>query len=264
MLPQFLKASSSRSDATLTCPRCAEAITGTGLNAATDQAACQAPGCGWVGKLSTVRLEEELQIDRLDIDPPPPRCRFANDYDGFTASIPATKRTAAIFPLLFAAFWWSILTVFLVFVTAQTLFELGLLEEPLVEPQDPDGFDSVWVMWIFLVPFVLVGTGMLGLGLFQLCGRLQITGSRGELRSGYRLFGIPLPPRRSIDLEGLESVAVAEQVSSVRVNGRPLHHILAQLRFEDRPPVGLARWPPPAATAWLIALLRDRLLARSR
>ena len=246
-----------------TCPRCDADITGTGLNAAADQAACQAPGCGWTGSLSGLRLDRELGLGAIAPDAPPPRCTNTDTPEGFRASIPAAKRANGVVFLIISVVWNALLLTVAAFYLDRFLLERGVTEQPLLPFHDttqpleklpPE-------ILLFLIPFFLIGIGFTVTWIWFFFGRLVMTADRDTLRMQYRVCGLGLPGARSLPLDELIGIQPRHRISSTtQVNGRSLETFSVEFVRKDRPPVKFGAFSPKPHTAWLIVLLRDRLL----
>lgn len=142
------------------CPACRGELPSADINVATDVALCRA--CGQTFKLS--KLQDAAALATVNLDDPPAGCWVRDDGDG--VRIGASTRSASSFFGLtfFAAFWNSIVGVFVAITLASTLSHLGVaLPKWFPAPNQggmPLGTGMTAFMWLFLTPFILVGLGL--------------------------------------------------------------------------------------------------------
>jgi hypothetical protein len=60
----------------------------------------------------------------------------------------------------------------------------------------PAGELAIWLMSIFILPFIAFGVLFLALAVYQVANSLAVSVTQSEVRSLRRIFGVPLPERR--------------------------------------------------------------------
>jgi len=164
------------------CPLCRNQIPGDDVNVATDVAFCRS--CNQTYKLS--KLQDAAALAAVNVDDPPAGCWVRDDGDG--VRIGASTRSASSFFGLtfFAAFWNSIVGVFVAITLASTLSHLGVTLPAWVPSPNqggaPLGTGMTAFMWLFLTPFILVGLGLVAAAVMALVGRCEVRISRGEVQ----------------------------------------------------------------------------------
>lgn len=73
---------------------------------------------------------------------------------------------------------------------------------------------------LFGVPFLLVGLGIVGMGVFALCGRCEIEVQTGELVARER--GGPFRWTRRIPLKDIQRLTLAADAARISINGQPI------------------------------------------
>jgi hypothetical protein len=163
------------------CPRCKNTIPNDDINVASDIAYCRT--CNVSYKLSALTLGAALDSN-LDLHNPPPGAWYRND--GMQTVIGATHRSlgTAIGALLFGLFWNGIVSIFVLVATAGTIRNLHIpLPDWFPAPNmngSPMGVGMTLFLWIFLIPFILVGLAMIGVFLSSIAGRTEVRVSNTE------------------------------------------------------------------------------------
>jgi hypothetical protein len=157
------------------CSKCGQEIAGDNINVASDVAYCR--DCNVSYSLSEL-TRDEVANAVFDLQHPPKGAWFAIDRDATV--IGATNRNpanAAGF-LFFALFWNGILSIFLLFAVAASLRHLGISLPGWFPAPEMDGQDMTVGMtiflWVFLMPFILVGLFVAGAALSSLFGRTEV------------------------------------------------------------------------------------------
>jgi hypothetical protein len=158
-----------------TCSKCGQEIGSDNINVANDVAYCR--DCNLSYRLSELTCDEVSTVV-FDFDHPPKGAWFAIDRDATV--IGATNRNpanAAGF-LFFALFWNGILSIFLLFAAAAGLRHLGIslpvwFPAPRMDGEDMSVGMTIF-LWVFLMPFVLVGLFVAGAALSSLFGRTEV------------------------------------------------------------------------------------------
>ena len=197
-------------DATPRCPACSRAILGDDVNVAKDVAYCRA--CNLVHTLSALVQACELTAG-VDVNRPPPGVRC--DVRGGSLFVTATHRSlgAAVGALAFALFWNGIVSVFVSLAIAGTLHNLHV-PTPAWFPApnmngSPMSVGMTLFLWLFLTPFIAIGTAMIGAFLLTVGGRTEVQADQNE---GTVFTGVgPLGYRRRFS---------TAKVSDVRIDDR--------------------------------------------
>lgn len=176
----------------LVCPRCKAEIPLADVNVATDVALCRA--CNQIYSLAALRDSATLDAG-VDLATPPAGAWIRDD--GVRTRIGASARSlaGALGLLAISLFWNGIVSVFVLVVLASTLTHMGVtLPHWFPAPKmngSPMSIGMTIFMWIFLSPFILVGTCMLGAFVTCLVGRSEvcIEQGRGEVFTGIGSLG---------------------------------------------------------------------------
>jgi hypothetical protein len=204
-LNQLFDKALSAMSVTPVCPRCKRTIPSDDINVANDIAFCR--NCNLSHSLSALATGTAVDED-VDVNNPPAGAWY--DRDGNGIKFGATHRSfgQAFGLLLFAAFWNAIVSVFVALAAASTLQHLGVPRPAWVRGADwkymPIGM--LIFLWLFLIPFVTVGLGMLGAFLNCLLGRteLRIEGGECVLYTGIG----PLGRRRQFSVSEVTDVRI--------------------------------------------------------
>ncbi|MEA3212805.1 MAG: hypothetical protein QOE70_5862 [Chthoniobacter sp.] len=194
---------------TPTCSKCRRLILADDVNVANDVAFCRA--CNLAHKLSA--LVHGSQLEAVDIHRPPPGAWHHNT--GLGAVIGATHRSlgTALGALAISLFWNGIVSIFVLLALASTLRHLHVpLPEWFPAPKmngDEMNVGMTIFLWLFLTPFMLIGSGMIGMFLSALAGRTEVRIDQSE---GVVFSGIgPLGWRRRFDARGVKDVRIDDQ-----------------------------------------------------
>lgn len=184
------------------CPRCGQRVAAEDINMAKDLALCRV--CNEAFAVSdAVGVAEFGDVDFSD----PPRGIQISDL-GNRLTLTSTARSGiAWFFVVFALFWNSIVSVFLAVGIAGAI-------------KGEDSFDGPFpgFIFVFLIPFVLVGVGMAGAALFTLCGAVRVTLDRDVLTVFTGVAGIG----RTKTADWREVTAVRIVDSGARQNDTPM------------------------------------------
>jgi len=195
---------------TPTCPKCKNAIAGEDINVAKDVAFCRV--CNVSYQLSELTQGSELTAD-LDLHHPPPGawCRS----DGAGTLVGATHRSfgAALGMLAMALFWNGIVSVFVLVAISGTLHHLHVsVPEWFPAPKMNGGNMGVGMtifLWLFLTPFILIGSFLFGAFLSSIGGRteVQIHNTQSSVYAGIGVFGF----RRRFDASLVKDVRIEDR-----------------------------------------------------
>lgn len=210
------------------CP-CGQDIPIADINVAEGVALCR--GCGKLSRLMDLAtpLEDAAAIEAANA-PPPKGCRI-DDFGGQVVLVASARSLTTAGPLLFfAAFWNSIVSVFVLIAIAGlwTSF-IGPIPSWFPAPAANSGsggsnnsigsgmpLGMTLFLCIFLIPFVAIGLGVLCAALVSLLGRVEVR-LRGP--DGVVFTGIgPIGWRRRFDAASVKAVKFVE--SSVETNGK--------------------------------------------
>lgn len=164
------------------CPDCDFSIPSDAINIAEGFALC--PSCGKLSRLSELRLSKKSLEETLVL--PPAGCSL--ESDPFRTYAKASMRSVGGFLGLLGVslFWNGIVSVFVSIALAGLYSNLiGPLPKwfpaPTVEGggqvemnDGPMGLGMTLFMCLFLVPFVVIGAGMVGMMLLYMAGRVQL------------------------------------------------------------------------------------------
>lgn len=209
------------------CP-CGQDIPIADINVAEGVALCR--GCGKLSRLMDLAtpLEESAAIEAANAEPPK-GCRI-DDFGGQVALVASARSLTTAGPLLFfAAFWNSIVSVFVLIAIAGLWTNLvGPIPSSFPSPFSSGGsggpssagsgmpLSMTLFLCVFLIPFVAVGVGVLSAALVALAGRVEVR-LRGP--DGVVFTGIgPIGWRRRFDAASVKAVKFVE--SSVETNGK--------------------------------------------
>jgi hypothetical protein len=189
------------------CPDCRRPIPLDDVNVGRDIALCRQ--CGKPHAYSDLLEAARLHAAADKRNPPDGTWQRA---DGSGTVIGATHRSwgSALGALGFAAFWNGIVSIFVSIAVTETLQRWGV-DPPEWFPapkMDGDGppFGSLIFLWLFLTPFILVGSGMLWAVVNYVGGKTEVRIRNGE---GTVFTGLgPLGWRRRFDAQSVKAVRV--------------------------------------------------------
>lgn len=163
------------------CPNCDAVVTADAINIQEGVALC--PSCGILSRLSELITSGRSVSDTMD--QPPRGCTI--ESDGQRMIVSASLRTFAgvVFPAMFALFWNSIVSVFVLVAFAGLYANLiGPLPDwfPAPDMQDgkpkmndaPMGLGMTLFLCVFLIPFVTIGIGMASIAIINLFGSIKV------------------------------------------------------------------------------------------
>ncbi|MBX3402104.1 MAG: hypothetical protein KF699_01700 [Phycisphaeraceae bacterium] len=212
----------------IACP-CGQDIPIADINVAEGVALCR--GCGKLSRLMDLAtpLEEAAAIEAANAEPPK-GCRI-DDLGGQVVLVASARSLTTAGPLLFfAAFWISIVSVFVLIAIAGlwTNF-VGPIPSWFPAPAANNGsggsnnsigsgmpLGMTLFLCVFLIPFVTIGLGVLCAALVALLGRVEVR-LRGPDGAVFTGIG-PIGWRRRFDASRVKAVKFAE--SSVETNGK--------------------------------------------
>jgi len=160
---------------TPTCTRCKRPIPSNEINVAQDVAYCRA--CNLSYQLSTLTQGGEVD-PAADVNNPPAGAWYR--VEGTETVIGATHRSVgtAFGALLFGLFWNGIVSVFVTLAMASTLRLMGFAPPSWFPAPRMNGGPMGWgltlFLWIFLLPFIVIGLAMMGAFVSSIAGRTEV------------------------------------------------------------------------------------------
>jgi hypothetical protein len=191
-----------------TCPHCHQVIVADDINVAKDLAYCRR--CNLGHELSVlVGLGDEAS--KVDLHRPPAGTWYVSDPSGMTAGASHRSWGQALGLLAISLFWNGIVSVFVAVALSGTLHHLGWgVPDWFPAPKmngETMGLGELTFLWLFLTPFILVGTGLLVAFVSTLGGRTEVRVSGG---TGKVVVGMgPLAWSRRFDPARIRSVSMA-------------------------------------------------------
>src|SRR4051812_47871384 len=187
MIMQLLEKLMSRLSVTPTCPNCHGIIPSEDANVANDIAFCRA--CNLSHALSA--LTHGTAIDEnIDVANPPAGIQFRSDGTGTVITASHRSIGTAIGSMCICLFWNGIVSIFVLLAIAATLRNAGVTVPAWFPTPNMNGYPmSVGMtifLWLFLTPFITVGTVIFGAFLSSVMGRteLRIEGDQVSLFTG--------------------------------------------------------------------------------
>jgi hypothetical protein len=198
------------------CPACGEPLAVESINLAEGVALC--PACGQLSRLSDVASRRRPLAEVLS--KPPAGCAVSEW--GQDVLVHATLRSLGGFVgmLFVALFWNGIVSVFVLIALAGLHHHLiGPLPAWFPAPQlnPPMGLGMTLFLCIFLIPFVTIGSLLVGAMLLNLVGKVEVRIgiSDADVRTGLGF----LAWRRRFDPTCVRRVSIGS--TSWETNGRP-------------------------------------------
>ena len=190
---------------TPTCQKCRRTIPSDEINVAQDVAYCRA--CNLSYRLSELTFDDGI-TSNLDLQRPPSGAWF--DESGVATVIGATNRSlgTAVGMLFFALFWNGIVSVFVALALAGTLQQFHVTPPTwFPSPNMNDDFmkpGMIAFLWLFLLPFIVIGLAFIGTVLSCLLGRteVRIANSKGIIFIGVGGLGW----RRRFDASQIKAI----------------------------------------------------------
>lgn len=170
------------------CPQCRQALVADDINVAKDLAYCRK--CNLAHELSML-VKANATGGQFDLNDPPPGISWAQDTRG-TVIIASHRSWMRALGLLAASLFWNgIVSVFVALALSGTFHHLGVTApEWFPAPKMNDvtiGKGELIFLWLFLTPFIAVGTGLALAFLSTLAGRTEV---RVHLNQGSVFVGI--------------------------------------------------------------------------
>lgn len=192
------------------CPKCQQAIPDEDFNVSTDLAYCRS--CKANFELSQLIQNAKLdQAASKGKEPDGTWCRSSGRWTTIGAS---HRSILKAFGLLFMCLFWNgIVSVFVLLNLASTLHLLGFTPPTWFPAPEMDGgpmgVGMTLFLWLFLTPFILIGSGLLIGFLLCLAGKTEIEISP---REGRIFTGIgPIGWTRKFDPSMVEKVELRQK-----------------------------------------------------
>lgn len=173
------------------CTKCTKPIPAEDVNVAKDVAFCRP--CNASSSLSS--LTNAVPLGVVDLANPPSGAWYRDDGVRLAIGASCTSVSGAIGALFFGLFWNGIVSVFVLVALASTLQHMGVSIPHWVPAPKSNGaaigVGMTIFMWIFLTPFILVGTLILAGFLMCVAGRVEVTirDAEGVVFSGIGAMG---------------------------------------------------------------------------
>lgn len=191
------------------CPGCGRPVPLDDVNVSKDIALCRGCGRDWsyAALLAGERLDRGVDLNH------PPAGAWRREEPGKTV-VGATHRSlgSAIGLIGIAAFWNGIVSLFVLVAAGETTRRLGWAWPGFLPAMKMDG-DGVGLwglagLWLFLTPFMVVGTGLVGGVALMVAGRTEamISGGHVVVFTGIGWLG----RRRRFDANDVREVRLDE------------------------------------------------------
>ena len=194
------------------CPKCQGLLPAADINVAKDLAYCRA--CNLAHALSGLVAEQELVSAPCDLQRPPAGTWY--DQGPVDTVIGASHRSwpAALGALAVCLFWNGIVSVFVLIALSDSLHKLGIeapawFPAPKMNDRTMD-WGAVVFLWLFLTPFIAIGSGMLLYLLSAVAGRTEVRLCQNQ---GTIFVGIgPLGWKRRFSTALVHTVTLREKI----------------------------------------------------
>ncbi len=192
------------------CPKCKQVIPSDDINVVKDIAYCRT--CNLTHQLTSIVKVSELESG-VDLTHPPDG--VWRREEGSETVIGSTHRSlgTAFTALGICLFWNGVVSIFVLPNIAATLHNLNI-PVPIWFPApdmngDSKSVGSTIFIWVFLAPFILVGTVMVGVFLSVVAGRteVRISGTQGDVFTGSGRTGW----HRRFDVTNVSNVRIDNQ-----------------------------------------------------
>ncbi len=192
------------------CPTCSKTILSDDVNVAKDVAYCRS--CNLAHSLSALVHTSEL-TNGINLDRPPPGVHYDLHEGHITVSATHRSLGAAAGALAIALFWNGIVSIFVLIAIAGTLHNLKVaLPTWFPSPEmngSPMSLGMNLFLWIFLTPFIVIGTSMIGAFFLSVWGKTEV---RADPTGGTVFTGVgPLGYRRRFMTTHVSDVRIEDK-----------------------------------------------------
>lgn len=236
------------------CPACKARIPIEDVNMAEGVALCRA--CSHLSKLSELTRASELS--NVNTSAVPKGCGVREDGDAQVIYASLRNSGNGAFFAMFALFWNGVVSIFVVFAIASTVQAITGIKPSWVPKSSHSGsgapFGSVWFLWLFLTPFILIGLGTACMAIAQFIGRteVRVRSTTAKTFTGFWFIGL----RRTFDVGTVKDVYVGQ--TKWQQNGQSLPQIVIEADREVRIGSSLN----DERRKWLAAVLRETLVPK--
>jgi hypothetical protein len=194
------------------CPTCKGRIKLKDINLRGNVAFCHACDAAYAlsALAGTAAGTTSEDLSAVDLNTPPPGAWLQDVGGEFVVGASMRSLKGAFATFFLAAFWNGIVSVFVLVAISGAWHHLfGRVPAWLPAPKSGGtmmGAGMVVFLWIFLVPFLLVGAGLIAAFLATLGGRVEIRVREGE---GVRRFGFgPFSRSKRFDASRITAVTL--------------------------------------------------------
>lgn len=163
------------------CPDCDEPITADAINIKEGVALCSK--CGELSRLSQLNTSGRSSAEILA--EPPSRCSIDSGGRRVTATASTRSLPGFMFTAAFAAFWNSIISMFVLIALAGLYSNLvgpipqwfpgpGIEDGKPIMNDKPMELGATLFLFAFLTPFIMIGTGMTIAAIMCLIGKVSV------------------------------------------------------------------------------------------
>ena len=243
------------------CPSCHADYPPADINVSEGVAYCR--DCDVLTRLSDLLPPAELteseardfDVPAVDVSAPPRGCGVRDLGSRIVVTASARSLTGAVFPLFFALFWNGIVSIFVTIALAGTMQQLFGWTPSWLPAQGFSGM-PVLFLWLFLTPFILVGTVAAFVALTSLLGRCEVVlaGPDAVVFTG---FG-PVGWKRRFSVMDVTRVRLGETTWKQNDRAQPCIEIVTGGKSYR-----LATIVPETRRNWMAAALKELLLPGS-
>ena len=162
------------------CPDCDESLTADAINIKEGVALC--PKCGQLARLSVLNHSDRT-VQKI-LSQPPKGCLVVSLGEGVIATASLGSFSGFLITAGCALFWNGLVSVFVLLAVAglytnligplPAWFPVELTEGKPVLNGEPMDLGTTLYVCVFLIPFVIVGAGMIGAVLIGLIGKVEV------------------------------------------------------------------------------------------
>ncbi len=247
------------------CPFCQSLIKDRDINV--DQGIALCRQCSELSRLSDILGDDEYDEDEpllADVGQPPRGCVIRDEGDRIRVIASARSVVRSIGALFAVVFWNGIVSVFVWVAISATVYQLTGSAPPWSAPpaKGSNGIGPGMPVgmligfWVFLSPFITIGTLMFGLLMTSVLGRCEVVvrGASGVVFTG---FG-PIGWRRRFDPAAVTSVRLGHTTWMENDERQPC--IVIEATKTRR----IGSILPEARRDWMAAALREVLVYQER